>query len=129
MVKRVFCFLVILSGFLVSGCWSDRPLNPNTNSHSPSLPFSPTPPDNSVNIPRFVTLKWSCTDPDNDSLTYDVYLDIVNPPVLVVAQGISSNNFNTGLLPSSSVIYWKIKAKDSDGNTTDGQVWRFTTVQ
>jgi hypothetical protein len=129
MKKIIFLSLLFFVVLKVSGCWSDRPLSSNPGTHAPAVPFSPNPPDNAVNVPRFLTLSWNCSDPDNDPLTYDVYLDISNPPAIMVSQGTSSNTFQTGLLPSSSVLFWKIIAKDGTGEDTEGPVWRFTTTQ
>lgn len=131
MKSSLIFFFAILLGSLFAGCWGDRPsLESITNgNHAPNVPTSPNPPDHTQGVPRFVTLSWICTDPENDSLTYDVYLDVVNPPVTVVIQGISGSSYETGLLPSATIVYWKIKAKDTEGNDTDGPVWSFTTSQ
>ncbi|GEM_PF-1515155 len=48
----------------------------------PNQPSSPTPVDRSSNISTTPTLQWSCNDPDNDSLKYDVYFGTDNPPVI-----------------------------------------------
>ena len=113
--------------FSFAGCSTHGPLNPDDLNKNPNLPANPNPPDNSVNIPRFVTLEWTCTDPENDPLTYDVYMDYSDPPQSIVTEGITVNSYATGLLQPNARVYWKIIAKDDHNGTTNGNVWLFTT--
>lgn len=122
---KISSFALIL--VFLAGCWSDRPTSYENLNKSPSLPANPVPPDNSVNISRFATLQWTCSDPENDPLTYDVYLDYANPPQIVVAEGITVNTYSSGLLEPNARIYWKIVAKDNHSGTTTGSIWHFTT--
>jgi hypothetical protein len=129
MKSRIYItYSIILLAFIYAGCWGDRPVSLENLNKSPDLPGNPNPPDNSVNIARFVTLGWTCTDPDNDTLTYDVYMDYSNPPLIMVAQGISLNSFASSLLQPNAIVFWKITAKDNHNGSTEGHVWHFTTT-
>jgi len=54
--------------------------------NKPGIPFNPSPIDGATNQPLFLTLSWSCTDPDGDALKYDVYFGTTNPPTQIVTQ-------------------------------------------
>jgi len=98
----------------------------NTNQ-PPAQPSSPQPSDGATNLPVYNTLSWTCSDPENDPLSYDVYFGTTNPPGLV-STGQSSMNFNTDLLQFGTVYYWKIIARDSYFNATGGPVWSFIVM-
>ena len=94
----------------------------------PESPSSPTPPDGSVGQSPALRLGWTCGgDPDGESITFDVYVGITNPPVTPVALG--EPNASVGLtgLAGSAMYYWRVVARDEQGDTTAGPVWTFTT--
>jgi hypothetical protein len=96
------------------------------------LPFSPvlvSPVLNEVihGAPKTIGLTWTATDVDtSDSLTYDVYFGIANPPTIVTSANQSASTLNQSVSPSTT-YYWKVTVKDSEGGQTIGQVWSFTT--
>ena len=128
--------LIILFIFITSAavtfynCSKDlveTPITPNVN-HAPNIPSDPSPADNAINVPRFVFLSWTCTDPDaGDTLWFDIYMGTSNPPVTLVGPNILTNSYDVGLVPSSTTLYWKVVAKDNHNSFTEGQVWCFTT--
>ncbi|MCF6182699.1 SusE domain-containing protein [Lutibacter sp.] len=96
------------------------------------LPFSPelvNPTLNAIEQNATVTLQWNGSDADtSDSLTYDVYFGMLNPPTeneKVSANQVESN-FTTSL-NSTTEYYWRIVVKDNNGGETIGQVWNFKT--
>ncbi|MBE0640024.1 MAG: hypothetical protein IH598_16015 [Bacteroidales bacterium] len=93
----------------------------------PLPPSNPSPETGSINQPINITLTWSCSDPEGDPLTYDVYFGTDDNPPLAVA-GISTQTYTTVTLQYSTPYYWKIVAHDDQGNTTEGDVWSFTTL-
>jgi uncharacterized protein (TIGR02145 family) len=107
------------NGFSVR-CLKDPPNQP------PDPPTNPNPPNNSTNQPLNIQLFWTCTDPDNDPLTYDVYFGTASPPSQV-STGQSSTTYNPGSLSCSITYYWRIVANDDHGHSTEGSVWDFTT--
>jgi uncharacterized protein (TIGR02145 family) len=93
----------------------------------PSLPSNPTPESGSINQPTTPTLTWSCSDPEGDPLTYDVYFGTdANPPLVV--SGTTEQTHTPATLEYSTTYYWKIFAHDDQGNSTEGEVWSFTTL-
>jgi len=93
------------------------------------LPFSPsivTPSSNEVIQTISATLQWDASDVDNDSLTFDVYFDTVNPPTTKVSENQTTKTFNVSL-ESSKGYYWKVVVKDGQGGGTIGLIWNFTT--
>jgi uncharacterized protein (TIGR02145 family) len=92
----------------------------------PAQPTNPNPPNNSTNQQINSQLSWTCTDPENDPLTFDVYFGTANPPPQV-STGQSTTTYNPGALSYSTTYYWKIVAHDDHSNTTEGSVWSFTT--
>ena len=95
-------------------------------NNPPYPPSNPSPANGALNQPVNLTLTWSCTDPDGDPLTYDVYFGTNNNPPLVSGNQ-SSTSYNPGQLDSNTIYYWKIVAKDNQGATTSGPVWHFST--
>lgn len=94
------------------------------------LPFSPSivkPALNSALQESSVTLEWTASDVDtNDTLTFDVYFDTVNPPTTKVSENQSETTYNQAL-ESSKNYYWKVVVKDDKGGETIGQIWNFKT--
>lgn len=93
----------------------------------PFLPLNPFPPDDTDNQCLNIMLSWYCSDPENDSLTYDVYFGTINPPELI-SSGQTDSSYNPGTLLYNTTYYWKIVARDNQSNQTEGPVWSFSTV-
>jgi hypothetical protein len=72
-----------------------------------------------------ITLSWQDLDPDNDSLSYDVYLG-TDPNTLTRQTTLTGTSFLVSGLSAPATYYWKIIAKDWK-SSTDGPVWQFTT--
>lgn len=95
---------------------------------SPIAPHSPQPSLGSTNILTSPTLSWSCSDPNGDPLTYDIYFgNLTNPPL--VAQNQASNTLPRTGLTTNVKYYWRVVAKDNKGASTSGPEWYFTTMQ
>ena len=99
-----------------------------TPNEPPATPSNPTPQNGSTGQLLESSLQWTCTDPDGDPLTYDVYFGSqANPPL--TASGISENIFTPGTLDYFTQYFWKIVAHDDHGNSKEGPVWNFTTTK
>lgn len=97
----VFCLTSIL---LLVSCGA--PVAPN---NPPSVPSNPNP-DNETGVSITTTLSWTCSDPDGDSLTYDVYFGTSPTPPLVQSNH-TSTTYNPGTLNYGTKYYWKIVRK------------------
>ena len=92
----------------------------------PYQPTNPSPADTSNNIPITTNLSWTGGDPDNDTVTYDLYFGTTpSPPVY--AEDLVTASYDPGTLLYHTTYYWMIRATDGFGAFTDGPVWRFTT--
>jgi hypothetical protein len=94
----------------------------------PDIPYNPDPADNSTNISVYQTLSWNCTDPDNDTLTFDIYFGTMSPPDKV-ATGYPNLTYNPGTMQYFTTYYWQIIAWDQNNESTNGSIWQFTTKQ
>jgi formylglycine-generating enzyme required for sulfatase activity len=93
----------------------------------PAVPSNPWPINSQIEISSSPTLSWSCSDPDNDKITYDVFFGTSNPPTAQVATGQSAASFACTGLTDNTIYYWQVKAKDSKDASTTGSIWSFTT--
>ncbi len=116
--------------------WNDKPSGLSirclkddgaTSNHPPSPPSNPSPETGSTNQPINLTLSWSCSDPESDPLTYDVYFGIDENPPLAIS-GISEQTYTPATLEYITSYNWKIVAHDDHGNSTEGEVWSFGTT-
>ena len=98
-------------------------------NRSPLSPSNPGPSDKATSQPTTITISWECSDPDGDTLTYDVYFGTsINPRLLPkVSTSQSGKTLNRSNLSYDTTYYWKVVAKDAKGATTEGPVWKFTT--
>jgi hypothetical protein len=92
----------------------------------PNEPGNPSPADTSDNVPIESNLSWTGGDPDNDTVTYDLYFGTTPSPPLF-AEDLTETSFDSGTLSYLTTYYWMIRATDSFGAFTDGPVWSFTT--
>jgi len=95
-------------------------------NNPPNAPSNPNPSHQATGVDNNKVLSWSCSDPDGDTLTYDVYFGDSTPPTLVSSDQSSSSYDPPGAMNYSGVYYWQITAKDDKGASTDGPEWNFT---
>lgn len=92
----------------------------------PPAPANLYPQNGTSGIVLTPQLSWNCDAPD---LTYDVFLDVVYPPVNIAAFNIYTTNYTVfSPLQENTTYYWKVKAKNSLGET-EGSIWSFTTKE
>ncbi len=100
-----------------------------TGNNPPTAPGNPSPPNNATGTSNLITLNWTCSDPDaGDTVKYDVYLDIVNPPATRVVADYLPLTYQYGIVYHNLTMYWKIVAHDLKGASTSGPVWTFRTA-
>ncbi len=94
----------------------------------PATPSNPSPSNQSTDVSITTDLSWTCSDPDGDTLTYDVYFGTSETPTKV-ASNITSTTYDPGTLQYNTTYYWKIVAWDDNGASTSSPVWSFTTEE
>jgi len=97
-------------------------------NQAPEEPQNPNPEDGSVDVDAQVNLSWTCSDPDGNPMTYDIYFGTTSTPPLV-ADNLADPLYNPGVLIENTTYYWKVKANDIYGASTEGPLWMFTTKQ
>ncbi|MBI5021888.1 MAG: CehA/McbA family metallohydrolase [Ignavibacteriales bacterium] len=71
-------------------------------------------------------LSWQVS---TNAATYDVYLDINNPPLIKVSSDQATTSFNYSGLTNNTVYFWKVIAKNIGGEMiASGSPWTFTTI-
>jgi hypothetical protein len=128
--KHLLMLVIIFTAlFLTTNCTKDEGNgNIPTVNLPPATPINPTPADNADSISIVPTLGWSvCTDPENDAVTYDIYLGKTNPPALIKSNSLL-NSYKPDTLATHTKYYWKVIAKDSKNKTASSAVWNFTTA-
>ncbi|SNR66086.1 Fibronectin type III domain-containing protein [Lutibacter agarilyticus] len=95
-----------------------------------NLPFLPVlayPELNAEIVGFSVTLSWTASDVDNDTLTFDVYLDTNSNPTTKVSENQTETTYTASNLTAASTYYLKVIVKDGNGGITIGQIWNFKT--
>jgi hypothetical protein len=83
----------------------------------------------SVGIGLTPEFSWeTATDPDGDAVVYDLYLGRENPPNTIYTAAIAGTGFMvTDPLFISDTYYWKVVAKDTEGNSKASGINSFNT--
>lgn len=97
-------------------------------NHPPTQPNSPNPENNVDNVDVDADLSWYCTDPEGDTITFDIYFGTDSNPALIIGNH-QNSYYSLDTLEFSSIYYWKIICYDSYGNTNQSPIWSFTTAQ
>ncbi|WP_299991531.1 carboxypeptidase-like regulatory domain-containing protein [uncultured Pontibacter sp.] len=97
---------------------------------TPDPAGSPDPATEATNVPNAVTLKWQGSDPDrNDTLRYDVFLfESLSGQKKKVAEAIQDTSIQVTELKYNTTYFWQVVTKDSKGNSSNSEVWSFTTA-
>jgi hypothetical protein len=94
------------------------------------LPFTPELVEPVLNAEidgTSLSLTWTASDVDKDSLTFDVYLDTNSNPTTKVSENQSETTYNASGLAVASTYFFKVVVKDDKGGVTIGQIWSFKT--
>ncbi|MEM6843953.1 MAG: carboxypeptidase regulatory-like domain-containing protein [Bacteroidota bacterium] len=99
-------------------------------NRAPGAPTLLSPQNEGTNLPRTLTLTWQGTDPDQDSLRYEVRLftSQSNLRQSVVAQDIGDTTLVVEDLQFATTYFWQVIATDPDGLSSQSEVASFTTL-
>ncbi len=124
-IKLLLTIIVAIA--LVSSAYYILFLRETFTNIAPNQPSNFSPINEATDVSRSTRLSWTCSDPENDSLTYNVYFGISNPPPKVVTNQ-TSTSYNPGTLEFDTKYYWKIVAWDNYNASTDGPINEFITA-
>jgi hypothetical protein len=97
-------------------------------NEAPYVPRDPDPEDEETNVEIDISLSWTCGDPNEDTLLYDVYFGTDSSPPKVESNH-SATTYDPGILDFETEYFWQIIARDPRGLTTSGPIWSFTTEE
>jgi hypothetical protein len=99
-----------------------------TENLPPNTPSNPSPNDGAEDVDVNADLSWTCSDPEDDDLTYNVYFEDNDPtPDELVSENQTDTTYDPGTMEFNTDYYWMIVAWDEYGASTSGPVWSFTT--
>lgn len=111
------------SGTGQSETWTFYNAGPPIENHVP-FPASLVSPSMGAKVNEGnVTLKWSGSDPDDDIASYEVYLDLVNPPVNLA--GTPNTNQMDVNVSKDNEYFWQVVSIDAIGNESTSEVFSF----
>ncbi|AEM70513.1 hypothetical protein Murru_1472 [Allomuricauda ruestringensis DSM 13258] len=124
--KYITNFLSLSTVIILLGCSSDD--GPSNRVPEQAVLISPADQSEGVDIEN-TDLQWQqVADPDGDVVSYDVYLDSVNPPLEAVATALNTTSYSiTVPLGYETPYYWNVVAKDGSGGESQSGVGMFTT--
>ena len=107
--------------------------NAGTETTFPPFPAQINEPLSGASVARDlnneVTLGWTGADVDNDIATYDVYLDTVaNPQLLLATTSISITEIPASVA-ADTIYYWRVVTTDREGNSSDSGTYSFRVIR
>ncbi len=97
------------------------------NNNYPNTPVIDYPYDGGDVNPGDFYVEWTCSDPDNDDLTYTIYLGKNSTSLPLLIDNIKINKYKITGLEDSTKFYLKIIATDIWGASTESETIIFTT--
>jgi hypothetical protein len=92
----------------------------------PNTPSNPNPQNHAKEVAINTDVSWICSDPNHDTLVYDVYFgESGSLPKVITGQ--SKSYYGPGTLALQKKYNWKIVARDTYGVETPSPIWDFTT--
>jgi hypothetical protein len=90
----------------------------------PGRPTLAEPAESPAELPVDGSIVWTCSDPDGDAVTFDVYFGGADPPGLVLRNGTKSSY--TPTMTSGGTYYMRVAARDPHGAQNTSEVWVFS---
>lgn len=107
------------------------------NNQPPNKPRYISPTDWQIYTDPTHIFKWSCTDPENDELKFDIWMGARETSLWPWSINIETTEaIENGKVVYSATLqgmqfnqdyYWQVYAHDTAGNYTQGDIWKFTT--
>jgi hypothetical protein len=95
----------------------------------PNIPALTEPANNADDVAPSVTFRWN---EDPNAVNYSIQINTQNDfsgSLLVDDNTLTTNSFASSEIQSESTYYWRVKARNSGGESEWSGVWKFTTVK
>lgn len=100
----------------------------NFGNQPPTAPQLLLPADQSVDLPNNVTFSWNATDPEKDSLTYDLILKNSANSNVQEFTGLTSKSHTVNNLIYGVTYFWQVTAHDGLNPKVYSPVFQFKVV-
>jgi hypothetical protein len=115
MKNFIYLSIVGLLFISCSGGGGDDPV-PEIKNIAPTIPTLVTPTENKLCVDNTVAFQWNAsTDPTKDPITYQIEISKDNVFTQIVKTVESSNTSQSIILDKNTAYYWRVKATDSKG--------------
>lgn len=126
LISTVLSLLIII----VSCSSEDNKPTPEPVNEEPNSFSLNAIANNEIDVVLTPSFNWTvATDPDGDTVSYDLYLDENSNPTTLIAKNITTTSYQVQEhLSLIQQYYWKIIAKDGKGGMTQSdEIYSFTT--
>ena len=98
--------------------------------YHPNNPTDPYPTDGATEVALTPILLWTGTDPDGNTLTFDLLIGESATDLTLVATELEVSQWQIpeNLLTSNKTYYWRVISKENEHIFTEGPVWSFSTI-
>lgn len=112
-----------------SGGGDDPTPTPEVKNVAPTMPTLVTPTDNKLCVDNTVAFQWNLsTDSNGDAITYQIQVAKDNQFSQIVKTAEGSTVGQTVALEKNTAYYWRLKATDSKGLSSDySPIYKFYT--
>ncbi len=119
-------FIVFLYSCTIKVSDSDK--DDGNGSQSIINLYDPYPVDGDTGISLTPQLSWNWNGSNINNLRFEVYLDTIMPPNILLGQVYSPFYYMYNPLDSNKTYYWRIKALYNENGETYSSTWKFTTI-
>ncbi|MFA8434639.1 MAG: FISUMP domain-containing protein [Marinifilaceae bacterium] len=101
-----------------------------TENSAPNKAVVSFPEDKAADVEKTLTFKWAAsTDADRDEMKYFLYLakQAEFTDADLTGDGLETNEFKVENLEGHTQYFWKVVTKDSEGASSESDVYSFTT--
>jgi len=113
-LKKILVLILLV--LFIGGC------TPKPTNNPPDVPSNPNPPNGATGVVIDPVLSWECSDPDGDTLVFDIYLGTSADNLTLIKQNYAYKSYHVMDLAYSTTYYWKIVAKDGKGGVKEGPI-------
>lgn len=126
---KKFLYTAVIAVTLWScGGGGDNPPPPAPTNHAPTIPTLIYPTNNLLCINNQLDFQYSSTDPDEDTITYQIQIATDNAFTNIVQTQTATTTSKTITLDKGIAYYWRVKATDSNNASSSySSIFNFYT--